>query len=156
MNKTKILKIFIFSLGLFIVGGSIWVMRDAISQVINPPQSGINIVSSEKLADIKPKTQGVPRQISYMGRLREARTLMNHDYYALASNEIAEALKQRPDYIEPYLILAEIYLRSGDVWKLENLILELEKRFPGHPEIIVIRTRQWITARKFSDVLERS
>jgi tetratricopeptide (TPR) repeat protein len=154
MNKARMLKTIIFALGLFIVAGSAWVMREAIAQVVSPPESGINIVSPEKLEEVKPAPTGVPRQISYMGRLKEARTLMSHDYYSLASNEIAQALKQKPDHIEPYLILAEIYLRSGDVWKLENLILELEKRFPQSQEIIVIRTRQWIAARKFSEVLE--
>lgn len=154
MQKTKLLKVIIFSLGAFIVGGSLWVMRDTLAQFSTPSSSGVSLPSAETLDEVKPQNQGVPRKISYLGRLREARTLMNHDYYALASNEIAEALKQRPDYIEPYLILAEIYLRSGDVWKLENLLLEIEKRFPEAPEIAVIRTRQWITARKFSDVLD--
>jgi len=129
-------------------------MRDAIAQMITPTQAGITTPNPNTIENVTPAKAGVPRQVSYMGRLKEARTLMNHDYFALASNEIAEALKQKPDYIEPYLILAEIYLRSGDVWKLENLILELEKRFPESQEILVIRTRQWIAARKFSEVLE--
>jgi tetratricopeptide (TPR) repeat protein len=122
--------------------------------VINPPQSGISTPNPDKIEVVTPAPAGVPRQISYMGRLEEAKTLMNHDYFALASNEVAQAIKQKPDHIAPYLILAEIYLRSGDVWKLENLLVEMEKRFPGNSEILVIRTRQWIAARKFSDVLD--
>lgn len=130
-------------------------MRDPIARIIKPHPAGITTPHPDKIKKVTPtQSVGVPRQISYMGRLKEAQNLMNHDYFALASNEIAQALKQRPDHLEPYLILAEIYLRSGDVWKLENLILELEKRFPESQEILVIRTRQWIAARKFSEVLE--
>ena len=154
MKKTTILKLLIFVLGLFVLGGSAWVMRDTITTILFPEPAGISTPNPDKIETVTPAPAGIPRQVSYLGRLKEARTLMNHDYFALASNEIAEALKQKPDYIEPYLILAEIYLRSGDVWKLENLILELEKRFPDSSEILVIRTRQWIAARKFEEVLE--
>jgi len=154
MNKMRLMKIAVFGLGLFIVVGSAWVMREAIAEVINPPTAGISTPNPDKIETVTPKPAGVPRQISYLGRLQEAKTLMNHDYFALASNEVAQAIKQKPDFIEPYLILAEIYLRSGDVWKLDNLLTEMEKRFPQSEEILVIRTRQWITARKFSEVLE--
>ncbi len=154
MNKIRLMKSIVFGLGLFIILGSTWVMRDSIMDLINPPQSGISKPNPDKIEVVIPKPTGVPRQISYLGRLQEAKTLMNHDYFALASNEVAQALKQKPNHIDPYLILAEIYLRSGDVWKLDNLLLEMEKRFPESSEILVIRTRQWIAARKFSEVLE--
>lgn len=154
MNKSVLLKALILGLGLFVIAGSAWVMRASISELINPPASGIKAQPTEKLDEINAAKPQISRQISYLGRLKEARTLMEHDYFALASNEVAQALKQKPDHLEPYLILAEIYLRSGDVWKLENLITEIEKRFPGSPEILIIRTRQWIAARQFSKVLD--
>ena len=153
MNKSLILKLLIAALGIFVVGGSLWVMWPRIQTLITPVNSGIKH-SVKELEEVKPAKPQVPRQISYLGRLKEARTLMDHDYFSLASNEVAQALKQKPDHLEPYLILAEIYLRSGDVWKLENLIIEIERRFPEAPEILVIRTRQWIAARQFSRVLD--
>lgn len=154
MNPKQILKIVVALLGLFVLGGSLWIMRPYIIETFTPPSTGIKTHSANTLDQVKPDTHKVPRKISYLGRLKEARKLMAHDYFALASNEVAQALKQKPDYLEPYLILAEIYLRSGDVWKLENLIAEMEKRFPQAPEILTIRTRQLLAARQFGQVLE--
>lgn len=154
MNKNILLKGVIALLAVFVVGGSLWVMRDSFARPALTNQAGIQAQPTEELEQIKPAKPQVPRKISYLGRLNEARKLMDHDYFALASNEVAQAIQQKPDHIEPYTILAEIYLRSSDVWKLENLLLEMEKRFPDSPEILVIRTRQWIAARKFSEVLQ--
>jgi|GEM_PF-4835322 len=91
MNKSLILKLLIAALGIFVVGGSLWVMWPRIQTLITPVNSGIKH-SVKELEEVKPAKPQVPRQISYLGRLKEARTLMDHDYFSLASNEVAQAL----------------------------------------------------------------
>ncbi len=108
--------------------------------------------SSGNKSDAKSK-KGVRRKISYMGRIREAQKLIEHEYYTVATLELLQAIKEKPDLIEPYLMLGEIYLRTGDVQKLEGLISELTVRFPDSPAILELKIRQLIDEEKFSEVL---
>ena len=103
---------------------------------------------SEKKAPVKKAR----RQISYTGRISEAKKLMDHDYFAEASIELAEAIKLKPEVTEPYLLLAEVYLQTNDQTRLRNLILELEKRFPSRPEVLILSTREQINKKQFAEL----
>lgn len=100
------------------------------------------------------KSEGVPRSISYRGRLEEARKLIDQEYFTLAPLELISAIKEKPDFIEPYLILGEVYLRTNDLRKLNSLLIELENKFPENKEIIVLEARKLITEGKFNDVFK--
>ncbi len=101
----------------------------------------------------KPPVRTVRRKTSYLGQIRTARELMEHDYYSLASVELALAIKEKPNFIEPYLLLGEIYLRTKDNVKLTNLLDQLNKKFPDNDEVLALQTRKWINERKFSETL---
>jgi len=103
--------------------------------------------------EAKPPVRAVRRKTSYLGRIRAARELMVHDYYSLASIELAQAIREKPDFIEPYLLLGEVYLRTKDTTKLANLLGELNTKFPQNPEVLTLQTRQWVNEKKFTETL---
>lgn len=99
-------------------------------------------------------SQGVQRTLSYRGRLEEVKKLIDHEYYTLATLELLSAIKEKPDFIEPYLILGEVYLRTNDLKKLNNLLVELGRKFPDNKDIIVLEARKLITEGRFNAVLK--
>ena len=114
----------------------------------------VNTASKVENTDEKPAVRQVKRKTSYLGRIRAARELMEHDYFSEASVELSQAIKEKPDFIEPYLILGEIYLRSKQDQKLLNLIEELSNKFPNNPEVLALQTRHWINEQRFGETLE--
>ncbi len=149
--NTKIIYIGLLSI---IIGGIGWIVYPSVLELLESKNTEVGLSSTQAEGSLEKTTaKKIPRRISYLGRIEEAKKLMDHQYFSLATSEIAEAIKEKPDFIEPYLLLAEIYLRTGDVWKLENLLEEMRERFPNDPELTVIKTRQFINARKFADVL---
>ncbi len=101
------------------------------------------------------KKSGVTRKPSYAGRLTEARRLMDHGYFSLATIELQGAIREKPKQIAPYELLGEIYVRTRDLGKLDNLIAELEKSFPKNPEIQVLQGRKLIAENKFAEALKQ-
>lgn len=99
-------------------------------------------------------SQGVQRSLSYRGRLDEVKKLIDHEYFTLATLELLSAIREKPDFIEPYLLLGEIYLRTNDLKKINSLLLELGKKFPENKDIIVLEARKLITEGKFNAVLQ--
>lgn len=95
----------------------------------------------------------VRRKTSYLGKIRTAQELMEHDYYSLASIELSQAIEEKPNFIEPYLLLGEVYLRTKDNEKLTNLLEQLNIRFPTNNEVLALQTRKWINEKKFSETL---
>ncbi len=115
---------------------------------------------TDQIADLRSGTEttvkkkkGVTRKISYLGRIREAKKLIEHEYFTLATLELLQAIKEKPDLAEPYLILGEIYLRTNDSKKLGNLILQLDSKFPDHPQNVVLEARRLIAQGAFYQVL---
>ena len=98
--------------------------------------------------------EGVPRSLSYRGRLEEVKKLIDHEYFTLATLELLSAIKDKPDFIEPYLILGEVYLRTNDMRKLNRLLSELENKFPDDKTLIVLEARKLIAEGAFHEVLQ--
>ncbi len=126
---------------LFIISICGWIFRGNISEFW---QKNSFVRISQK--------SGIKRHPSYIGRIREAQKLIDNDYFSLASIELSAAIREKPDLFEPYFWLSEIYLRTSDFEKLENLIIELKNKFPDQKnEIFVIEGRKLIGEKKFSE-----
>ena len=151
MNKT-VLSSLTGILIAFVAFSLFWTLKSKENTKTAGIETSDQQIKNGKLLPQEP-SQKVRRKISYLGRMEEAQKLIDHEYYSLATLEISEAIKEKPNLVEPYRLLGEIYLRTNDFWKLENLIAQMEKKFPGNSEILVLKTRQLIAARKFDDVL---
>lgn len=136
---------FLFSL---ILASFYWIFKDSIKQAF-PEKVIVEIGNSEVGKKMK-----VPRKVSYLGRIREAEKLIDQDYFTLASLELTEAIKQKPDFIEPYLLLGEIHLRLKEDKKLESLLAKLNNSFPKDPKILILQIRKWINEKKYTETLE--
>ncbi len=142
-------------LTLAVAGGIFFLFQKQSNNSVDSENPNTGIQEIPTLEVETPKTPvKISRKITYLGRLEEAQKLMDHEYYSLAAAELAEAMKQKPDLLKPYVLLGEVYLRTGDVWKLDNLIKEMENKFPQSSETLILKTRQFITARKFGEVLQ--
>jgi len=91
---------------------------------------------------------------SYQEHIEEAQKLLENQYYSLASREAAEAIKQLPNQLKAYTILGDVYFQTHETWKIDNLIKRMEKIFPNHPEVLIIKTRQFISLKKYQEVLD--
>ncbi len=109
-----------------------------------------NILDSSHMTQENP--QGVKRKVSYIGRIRNAEELIEHEYYSRATIELATAIKEKPDIIKPYLLLGEIYLRKNDIPKLSRLIEELKQKFPTEIQVSILEGRKLIAEEKFQEV----
>lgn len=145
-TKTKNKKSWwLLSGALFIILSSIgWIFLGKAPSEIPPKE--------KEVAEI-PTSKKVPK-VPYLNRIEEARKLMNHGYYSEATMELSEAIKLKPDFIEPYLFLGEIYLQNNSNEKLENLIEKLNTSFPGNPQIGILQARKWINEKKFTAIME--
>lgn len=132
-------------IGVIIIASVIWIFRDPL----------VNLFRQSTTSSIKVQTQhGIKRKTSYIGRIREAQRLIDHEYYSLATIELSTAIGEKPDLIQPYLLLGEIYLRNQDLEKLNNLIIELKKRFPADEAVAVLDGRSLIAHKKFSEAVK--
>ena len=100
-----------------------------------------------------PTEVGIPRNISYIGRMKEAEQLIDHQYYSLAGIEINEAIKAKPNLLAPYLLLADLHLNQGNLTALDNLIEELQFQFPDDPEITVLQAKRFIASRDLAEAV---
>jgi tetratricopeptide (TPR) repeat protein len=98
-------------------------------------------------------TLGVPRTMSIQGQIREAKKLMDDAQFSKASNLLSAVLKKDPTLLPPYKFLGEIYLQTKDFQKLENIILEIEKRFPNDQIIDILKIKKLIIEKKLQKVL---
>jgi len=131
-------------LAVLIVASVLWVFAEPIQHFF---AYQVSSVGTKKL-------KGVKRRTSYQGRLREAQTLIDHEYFSLATIELSTAIQEKPDIIDPYLLLGEIYIRTRDTNKLGNLIVQLKKDFPDSPDVPVLEGRKLIAEESFSEALE--
>jgi tetratricopeptide (TPR) repeat protein len=131
-------------LAVLIVASVLWVFAEPIQHFFTYE---ISSVGTKKL-------EGVKRRTSYQGRLREAQTLIDHEYFSLATIELSTAIQEQPDGIDPYLLLGEIYIRTRDTNKLGNLIAQLKKDFPDSPDVPVLEGRKLIAEESFAEALE--
>ena len=132
---------------IIILGSFYWIYQIEIKKIF----------SKKMISDIKRTTQttkGIPRKTSYLGRIRKAKDLINKGYFTLATLELTEAIKEKPDFIEPYLLLGEIYNQSNDIKKLDNLLTNLQENFKNNPYILIIQIRKWINEKKFAESLD--
>lgn len=96
--------------------------------------------------------KGVARKASYIGRIREAEKLIDHGYFSQAGLELSMAVQEREGLIKPYLLLGDIYVRLSDREKLQTLIQQLEKKFPAHSQIEVLKARKMLLEDDFQGV----
>ena len=111
--------------------------------------------NDEKEDKQAPITKGVLRRDSYLSRVREAKKLMSYDYYTLATVELLSAIKEKPNFLDSYLLLGEIYLRTNEPSKFNNLLVELKTRFPQSSGVAVLEIRKIIADGNFGEVLTR-
>lgn len=88
---------------------------------------------------------------SYIGILNEARELIKNEHFALANIEIKKAIEEKPDLIEPYLVLAEMHIQQEQTSKLQTLITNLKTRFPEAPEILGLETKLFVMKGEFAN-----
>jgi tetratricopeptide (TPR) repeat protein len=138
---------FLFSgvVGVVIIVSTLWIFRTPLVDIFRQ--------SKTSSIEIQKPSQGIKRKVSYLGRIREAQRLIEHEYYSLATIELSTALKEKPDILQPYLLLGEIYIRNQDTQKLNNLILELKNRFPSDPSVAVLDGRRLIAEKKFAEAV---
>jgi len=144
MKKLGIFAAFI----LILIMAGTWAKSNDVT-VLNPFKTSV-----EKNAETKTPVRSVRRKVSYLGRIRAARELMTHDYYSEATAELVNAIKEKPEFIEPYLLLGEIHLRTKSDDKLNALLAELANRFPGNEEVLTLAIRQSINEQKYGETLE--
>ncbi|MCF7906079.1 tetratricopeptide repeat protein [Candidatus Gracilibacteria bacterium] len=130
----------VIGLSLLIIGAGGWIARSSIQSLWSDIFSPSVYIENSK---------GIPRRISYIGRIREAKSLIEHGYFSLASVELQGAIREKPSLMEPYLLLGEVYLQTQDIQKLENLIQTLSTLFPNNPEITVLQGRKHIAEQDF-------
>lgn len=129
---------------LIILASSAWVFQDQLT----PTKASNSLKIQTKKISIPN-----PTVITYENRIKEAQKLIQHEYFSEATLELSEAIKLKPNYTEPYLLLGNIYLRENSTEKLNNLILKLEKTFPNDSEILILKTRKLINEKKFSEIM---
>ena len=76
-------------LSLIILGSGAWIFQEQLSGLFR---------SSSPLVSVK---KGVERRISYIGRIKEAKKLMEHEYFSLATIELQTAIAEKPELIQP-------------------------------------------------------
>ncbi|NJP03955.1 hypothetical protein HC823_01675 [Candidatus Gracilibacteria bacterium] len=96
---------------------------------------------------------GVPRSKSYETRIRDGKELLEDEFYSRASLEFSAALREKPDDIEIYKLLAEAHIRAGEFTKLGNLITQIHNKFPQSDLSLVLATRQLVEEEKFTEAL---
>ncbi len=141
----------------FLIAGTVWLLsyfqqpiqvvwHNLYASVFETlPLSGSSSVSDPK---------GVPRTTSYGGKLQEAERLMDNEYYSLASVALFNAIKEKPNIIQPYLLLGEIYLRTKEFDKLDGLIAQIKQVFPERNEGFVLEVRKLIVQEKFEEATQ--
>ncbi len=98
-------------------------------------------------------TLGVPRKMSLKAKIQEAKKLMDDAQFAKASILLSSVLKKDINQIEPYQLLGEIYVQTKNFAKLDNLIEQVEKKFPENSLINDLKIKKLILNKKFNDVL---
>ncbi len=142
-NKKTIPLIIVLTL---LIVSSLWTFRN---KILLENNSSVD----KRITTPIPNKKTKPVVITYTDRMNEARKLMDNEYYSEATLELSEAIKLKPNYIEPYLVLGDIYLRENSTEKLNNLINKLEKTFPESSDVLVLKTRKNINERKFSEIM---
>ncbi len=92
-------------------------------------------------------------EITYEQLLDKAKQLITKDYYTLATLDLNQAIVKKPEKIEAYLLLAQIYLQNNENTKVEYIIKDLKDKFPNRLEVKTIQVRSLITNQKYKDAL---
>jgi tetratricopeptide (TPR) repeat protein len=95
---------------------------------------------------------GVARKSSYLGRIREAEHLIEHEYYIEAGIELSLAIEEKPEVLKPFLLLGDIYIRTRNISKLKTLLVDLQQKFPNHPQVHVLAARYLLLHDDFQSV----
>ncbi len=111
-------------------------------------------IKTTKTNKLNKKTKKQKTIITYEQRINEAKKLTEHDYFSEATIELSEAIKLKPNLVEPYLLLGEIYLRRNSTDKLDNLLIKLQETFPNNDQVGVLQARKWINEKKFTEIME--
>lgn len=106
---------------------------------------------SSDLPSVTRKT-GVARKSSYIGRIREAEHLIEHEYYIEAGIELALAIEEKPNVLKPLLLLGDIYIRTRDIPKLKDLLIRLHRKFPNRSQVHVLGARTLLLQDDFQGV----
>ncbi len=97
---------------------------------------------------------GVPRHMSLKGQIREAKKLLDDAQFSKSALLLSSVLKKNPDLIAPYQFLGEIYLQTKNFAKLDNLIAQIQKKFPQNSLANDLQMRKLIAEKKFGEVLK--
>ena len=127
-----------------IIGIFGWIFRENVQQVFAPKPV------AQDTQSVAPEKTGVARTMSFEGRLKEAARLTDREHYSLAALELAAAMKQNPEELDPYLLLAEIYLRTQNITKLDHLTRAIAHRFPESTAPLTLQLRSLISQKDFS------
>ncbi|MCF7917555.1 tetratricopeptide repeat protein [Candidatus Gracilibacteria bacterium] len=130
--------------GIIVLGSILWIFHEPLQKLFQQSISSSIGIQPQK---------GVRRKTSLIGRIREAQKLIDHEYYSLATIELSTAISENSDLIQPYLLLGEIYIREQQSEKLQNLLVELKKKFPTDPEVAVLDGRSLIMQKKFQEAV---
>lgn len=118
-------------------------------QALNKPDPFRFTASSQKDS---PKPIRV--QQSFQGKIREAQELIENQYYEKASLLLSDAVTRKPNLLEPYLLLGQVYTETQQAEKLKNVIEILQKKFPGDASIALMETRRLIMTGEFQTIMD--
>ncbi len=146
LKQKKTSPIMIIGILLVILSSVGWVFKDYLITE-SPLETKIPTKKTKKHKTLPKKI------ISYEDRINEAKKLIEHDYFSEATIELSEAIKLKPNIIEPYLFLGEIYLQRNAIEKLDNLLVKLQDTFPNNDQIGILEARKLINEKKFSEIM---
>lgn len=109
-----------------------------------------DIFVSSNISKSETQTEkSVKRKTSYIGRIKEAKKLIQNQDFALANIEIKKAIEEKPNLVEPYLILAEMHVQQENIAQLKNLIEKLREYFPNNSEADALEVKLHIAEGSF-------
>ncbi len=120
-----------------------------IKEIVLPNDIEPTSTEADQVSALLDSTEPIP-ETPYEKRLAEAKSLIEHNYFSQASFEISHLLRKNPENIELYMLLGEIYLRTNDLERLDNLIDQMQTKFEGMDDVLLLQTRKWIQEEKFS------
>lgn len=88
-------------------------------------------------------------EATFQLQLKEAKDLLDHNYFSQAAFELSYLIRQNPNDIRPYVLLGDVYLRTNDIDRLTSLLDQIQTRFEGRDEVNLLQTRKWIQEEKF-------
>lgn len=145
--KIKSIGIVAGSLLTLLIGGALFVTAQ---QTINKPEP---FKFTQQAAPQESKRQPIQVQQSFQGKIQEAKDLIQNQYYQEATLLLSSAISTKPNLLEPYLLLGQVYTETQDEEKLKNIIEVLQRKFPNDLSIPILETKRLIMLGEFQTIL---